>query len=45
MGSGTEDGHEDEVEGGTKDCETVIKKKRAEGDDGKKNGRGAENES
>ena len=43
--SGTEVGDEDEVEGGTKDCEVVIKKKRADGDDGNKNGGGAENES
>jgi len=42
-GSGTEVGDEDEVEGGKEDCERVIKKKRADGDDGNKKG-GAENE-
>ena len=45
MGSGTKVGDEDEVEGETKDCEAVIMKKRAEGDDGNKNGGGTENES
>jgi hypothetical protein len=45
-GSGIEVGDEDEVERGTNDCEAVIKKKRADGDDANKcGGGGEENES
>jgi hypothetical protein len=45
MGRLTEVGDEDEVEGGTINCEAVIKKKRADGGGGNENGGGAENES
>ena len=43
--NGTEVRDEDEVEveGGKEDCEAVIKKKRADGDDGNKKGGGEEN--
>lgn len=38
-------GDEDEVGRGAKDCEAVIKRRRANGGEGNKNGGGAENES